>query len=280
MEPRLEANRDNWNSRVKIHVESRFYDVEGWLRDTPGPSPREIEALGNLEGKSLVHLQCHFGMDTLRWAREGAIVTGLDFSPAAIDEATSLAHRAGLSKRASFVCANVYDAPQVLSGSRFDIVYVSLGSLCWLPDVTAWGGVVADLLAPGGRLYLHDVHPFTSCFDDAGERVIYDYFEEPNSPFIFDNTSTYTDGEELSATRTYEWNHSIGEIICALIEHGLVLDSLSEHDWTLFQQFPWLVENASGQLVVPEGRPRIPLSFTLLSHLPSEGDEPLDSTEG
>ena len=91
MEPRLEANRDNWNSRVKVHVESRFYDVEGWLRDTPGPPPREMEALGNLEGKSLVHLQCHFGMDTLRWAREGAIVTGLDFSPEAIDEATSLA---------------------------------------------------------------------------------------------------------------------------------------------------------------------------------------------
>ncbi len=223
-----------------------------------------------MAGKTLVHLQCHFGMDTLRWARAGATVTGLDFSPAAIDEATSLAERAGLSERASFVCANVYDAPRAFPGRRFDVVYVSLGSLCWLPDVAAWGGVVADLLAPGGKLYLHDVHPFTSCFDDDGERVIYSYFEEPDSPFIFDSTSTYTDGEELSATRTYEWNHSIGEIVAALIGRGLVLDSLTEHDWTLFHQFPWLEENASGLLVVPEGRPRIPLSFTVLAHVPSK----------
>lgn len=269
MEPRLEANLMNWNSRVRVHVDSRFYDVEGWLLSAPGPPAREIEALGLLKGKTLVHLQCHFGMDTLRWARAGAIVTGLDFSPAAIDEATSLAERAGLSERTSFVCANVYDASQALSGKRFDVVYVSLGSLCWLPDVATWGGVVADLLAPGGRLYLHDVHPFTSCFDDDGERVIYGYFEESNNPFIFDSTSTYTDGEELSATRTYEWSHSIGEIVAALIGQGLVLDSLIEHDWTLFHQFPWLRENASGLFVVPEDRPRIPLSFTVLAHVPS-----------
>lgn len=152
MEPRLEANLANWNSRVSVHAESRFYDVEGWLRNAPGPQQREIEALGNVEGKTLVHLQCHFGMDTLRWAWAGATVTGLDFSPAAIHEAISLAKRAGLSERASFVCANVYDAPQALSGQRFDIVYVSLGSLCWLPDVNAWGAVVADLLAPGGEV--------------------------------------------------------------------------------------------------------------------------------
>jgi SAM-dependent methyltransferase len=268
MDSRLEANLNNWNSRVRVHAESRFYDVAGWLLKAPGPPSREIEALGDLEGKTLVHLQCHFGMDTLQWARAGAIVTGLDFSPAAIDEAVSLAERAGLSERASFVCANVYDAPHALSGNRFDVVYVSLGALCWLPNVAAWGAVVADLLAPGGRLYLHDGHPFTSCFDDDGEEVIYSYFEELNDPFVSDCASTYTDGEELSATRTYEWSHSISEIVAALIEHGLVLDSLIEHDWTLFRRFPWLEETASGVLVIPEGRPRIPLSFTLLAHAP------------
>ena len=279
MEPRLEANRTNWNSRVRVHAESRFYDVEGWLRNAPGPPSREIEALGDLEGKTLVHLQCHFGMDTMQWARVGATATGLDFSPAAIDEATSLAERAGLSERASFVCANVYDAPQALSGKRFDVVYVSLGSLCWLPDVATWGEVVANLLAPGGRLYLHDVHPFTSCFDDDGERVIYSYFEETDDPLIFDSTTTYTDGEELRASRIYEWNHSIAEIISALIGPGLVLGSLTEHDWTLFRQFPWLVENASGQFIVSEGRPRIPLTFTLLAHAPSKVEEPPSSSE-
>ena len=259
----------NWNSRVGVHAKSRFYDVEGWLHNAPGPPPREVEALGDVTGKTLVHLQCHFGMDTLSWARAGATVTGLDFSPAAIDEATSLAIRAGLSERASFVCANVYDASEALQRKRFDVVYVSLGSLCWLPDVAAWGEVVADLLAPRGRLYLHDVHPFTSCFDDDGEHVIYSYFEEPDSPNVSDYAFTYTDGEELSAIRTYEWNHSIGEMVAALLEHGLVLDSLTEHDWTLFRQFPWLEETVSGLFAVPEGRPRIPLSFTILAHRPS-----------
>jgi SAM-dependent methyltransferase len=279
MEPRLAANLENWNDRVRVHAESRFYDIEGWLLKAPGPPPREIEALGDVQGKTLVHLQCHFGMDTLQWARAGATVTGLDFSPAAIDEAISLAERAGLSERASFVCANVYDAPKALSGKRFDVVYISLGALCWLPDVAAWGAVVADLLAPGGKLYLHDGHPFTSCFDDDGERVIYSYFEELDDPYVSDSAFTYTDGKELSATRTYEWNHSIGEIVTALIGRGLVLDSLTEHDWTLFQRFPWLEATVSGLLVVPEGRPRIPLSFTLLAHAPGEVEELLNSAE-
>lgn len=268
MEPRLEANLENWNDRVGIHAESRFYDVEGWLLKAAGPPTREIEALGDLEGKTLVHLQCHFGMDTLQWARAGAIVTGLDFSPVAIDEAISLAERAGLSERASFVCANVYDAPRALPSKRFDVVYVSLGALCWLPDVAAWGAVVADLLAPGGRLYLHDGHPFASCFDDDGGQIIYSYFEELDDPYVSDNAYTYTDGEGLGATRTYEWNHSLGEIVAALVGRGLVLDSVTEHDWTHFQRFPWLVETTSGLFVVPEGRARIPLSFTVLAHAP------------
>lgn len=268
MDSRLEANLENWNNRVRVHAESRFYDVEGWLGKAPGPPRREIEALGDVEGKTLVHLQCHFGMDTLQWARAGATVTGLDFSPAAIDEAISLAERAGLSARASFVCANVYDAPRALAGKRYDIVYVSLGALCWLPNVAAWGAVVSDLLASGGTLYLHDGHPLTSCFDDDGERIVYGYFEEPEEPFVSDSPSTYTDGEELGATRTYEWNHSLGEIVAALVGSGLVVDSLTEHDWSLFQRFPWLEETASGLLVTPKGRPRIPLSFTLLAHAP------------
>jgi SAM-dependent methyltransferase len=279
MERRLETNRLNWDSRVGVHTKSQFYDVEGWLHHAPGPPSREIEALGDLEGKSLAHLQCHFGLDTLRWARAGAIVTGVDFSPVAIEEATLLAERAGLSNRASFLCANVYDAPRALLGRKFDVVYVSLGSLCWLPDVVAWGGVVADLLVPGGRLYLHDVHPFTSCLDDDGERLIYSYFEEPANPFVFDSTSTYTDGEPLSSSRTYEWNHSIGEVVGALIGRGLILDSLAEHDWTLFKQFPWLVEDASGLLVTPEGRPRMALSFTVLAHSPSKFEEPQNSSD-
>lgn len=266
MDPRFEANRVNWESRVAIHARSAFYDVENWLVQAPGPLAREADALGDLRGKSVVHLQCHFGMDTLRLARAGAVVVGVDFSSAAIDEAIALAARAGLSDRSTFVCANVYDAPTVLLGRQFDLVYVSLGSLCWLSDIAAWGKVVARLLVPGGRLFVHDVHPFSESLDDSGERVTYGYFEEPDHPLVFESTRTYTDGEEIPASLTYEWNHSIGEIVTALISQGLALDSLTEHDWTVFQQFPWLVASPAGVHAIPEDRVRIPLSFTLLAH--------------
>ncbi len=264
MEPFFDANLANWDECVGIHLRSEFYGVEQWLRDAPGPRPREIDALGDVEGKTLVHLQCHFGMDTLQWARAGATVTGVDFSPMAIEAATALAIRAGLADRATFVCANVYDAPAALAGQRFDVAYVSLGALCWLPDVARWGEVVASVLAPGGRLYLHDVHPLSSCLDDE-EHVVYGYFEEPDSPFVGDWDTSYTDGGTLTATRTYEWNHSIGETVMALIDQGLVIDSLIEHDWTVFRQFPSLVEISKGCFAFPVGRPRMPLSFTVLA---------------
>ena len=127
-------NRANWDERTAIHLESRAYDVEGWIRDGKGPPPRELEALGDVSGLRLLHLQCHIGLDTLAWARAGASVTGLDFSPAAIAAATEITERAGLSGRARFVCADVYDACEALDHATFDVVYVSLGSLCWLPS--------------------------------------------------------------------------------------------------------------------------------------------------
>ena len=266
MESPLDVNLRNWEDRVKIHVRSAFYDVPGWLRRAPYPPARETQVLGNVRGKTLVQLQCHFGMDALCWARAGSVVTGLDFSPSAIDEARALAVQAGLADRSTFVCANVYDAREALGGQRYDVVYVSLGSLGWLPDITAWAEVVASLLSPGGKFYLHDVHPIASSFDDEGDRIIYSYFEEPDAPFVSDSDTTYTDGEHLASTRTFEWNHSIGEIVNALTRQGLIIDSLTEHDWTLFQQFPWLKETESGIYAVTADHPRFPLSFTLVAH--------------
>jgi SAM-dependent methyltransferase len=262
----LEANRANWNDRVGIHVASRFYDVDGWLRDKPGPTPLERQALGDVEGISLVHLQCHFGMDTLRWACVGATVTGVDFSPAAITEATNLAERAGLDDRSRFVCANVYDAPEALAGEQFDVVYVSLGSLCWLPSIEKWAQSVARLLRPGGRLYLHDVHPLSNSLDDDGERFSFGYFEAPE-PLTFDSTETYTDGAGITSTTTYEWNHSLAELFGALRANGLVVDAFEELDWTVWRQFPWLEESDVGAWTIPTNRPRIPLAFTLVAHL-------------
>jgi SAM-dependent methyltransferase len=262
---RMAANRRNWEERVPIHLASRFYDVDQWLRTRPGPREREVAALGEVNGLDLVHLQCHFGLDTLAWADAGARVTGLDFSSAAIEAATDLARRAGLDGRATFVCANVYQAAAALSPATFDIVYVSLGALCWLPSVEGWADQVAALARPGGRLYLHDGHPLAWSLAYDTPVLEHTYFEEPD-PYVDDSEETYTDADgPLVNVRSYEWNHSLGQVVTALVERGLRLDTLEEHDWTVHQQFPWLIETAPGHWTTPPGRSRLPLSFTVVA---------------
>ncbi|HXQ90669.1 MAG TPA: class I SAM-dependent methyltransferase [Acidimicrobiales bacterium] len=256
-------NRASWDERVPIHVASEFYDVEGWLREGRGPRPEESAALGDVSGLDLVHLQCHFGLDTLAWARVGARVTGLDFSGPAIDQARALARRAGLQDRATFVCADVYDAVEALEHATYDVVYVSLGALSWLPSVDRWAHVVASLLRPGGRLFLHDVHPLSNALSHDGLVVEHTYFEEED-PVVDDSDVTYTDGTySLSVQRTYSWNHSLGEIVSAVVGRGLVLERLEEHDWTSFARFTWLVRDADQHFSLPATKPRVPLSFSL-----------------
>ncbi len=268
----IAINRANWDERVPIHVASRFYDVERWLTERPGPRPWEIEVLGDVAGLDVVHLQCHFGLDTLALANAGATVTGVDFSGAAIAEARSLAERAGLADRARFVEVDVFGAAEALSPDQFDLVYVSLGALCWLPTVDRWAAQVAALLRPGGRLYLHDGHPLAWALADGALRVEHSYFEE-REPYVDDVDTTYTDGDgRLTNARAYEWNHSIGEIVTAVIASGLRVIELTEHDWTVWARFPWLVETDDHRWATPEGRPRVPLSFTLLASRQLFGD--------
>ena len=266
----LAANRDWWDAAVPVHLGSDFYDVEGWLAEGRGPKEREAVLLGDVTGLDLVHLQCHFGKDTLSWARAGARVTGLDFSPAAIDAARSLAERAGLGGRADFVCGPVAGAFDALGGRTFDIVYVSLGALCWLPSVDVWATQVGELLRPGGRLLLHEVHPVSMALADEDLPVVYPYFEQA-APYADTTAGTYADTtatEALPGDTTYGWNHGLGEIVGALLGQGLRLDRLDEHDWTSFPRYPWLVETGEEEFVTPEDRLRVPLSFTLLASRP------------
>jgi SAM-dependent methyltransferase len=274
VDERLEANRASWDERTAVHLESRFYDVEGWLRDRRGPRPRELEALGDVSGLKLLHLQCHFGLDTLAWARAGAIVTGLDFSPAAIAAARDLAERSGLSGAAEFVCADVYDAVDALGHETFDIVYVSLGALCWLPSVDRWAGQVGALVTPGGRLYVHDGHPVADALADDSLVIENAYFEVPE-PYVDDSGDTYTDSERpLTNRRSYSWSHGLGETINALIGHGLRLEWIVEHDWTSFPRFPFLVEHGHHHWTTPAGMVRIPMSFSLLASRPADDTRP------
>jgi SAM-dependent methyltransferase len=277
MDEHLDANRAHWDDRAAIHLESHFYDVEGWLRDRPGPRARELDALGDVDGLTLAHLQCHFGLDTLAFARAGATVTGLDFSPTAIDAARQIAQQAGLASASTFVCANVDDAPTALDHATFDIVYVSLGALCWLPSVERWARAAATLLVrPGGRLYLHDIHPLAWALADDAFTLTYTYFEQAE-PLAIDEPQTYTDQDRpLAHPRNYEWNHSLGEIVTALIGAGLRITRLVEHDWTVHQAWPWLVPvppahgvgSREHRWTNPASMPRVPLTYTLMAERP------------
>ncbi len=265
---RKAANRANWDERTGVHLRSAFYDVEAWLRERRGPRADEIEAIGDVTDLRLLHLQCHFGLDTLAWARVGAEVTGLDFSPTAIDAARDLAVRAGLEDRAEFVCADVNDAVDVLGGATFDVVYVSLGALCWLPSVERWAEQVGALVTPGGRFFIHDGHPLSDALAEDTLVLENDYFEEA-APYVDDSGETYADADAaLANRRNYTWNHGIGETVTALIRNGLRLEWLVEHDWTVFNRFSWLVPNEDGRGTTPPGMPRVPLSFSLLATRP------------
>ena len=170
-----ELNRAWWDERTPLHVTSAFYDVEGFRAGRSDLRPFEVEEMGDVAGRELVHLQCHFGLDTLSWARLGAHVTGLDFSHPAIDAARALTDELGMD--AAFVVSDVYDAPQTLART-FDIVYTGIGALCWLPDIPRWAGVVRDLLRPGGVLYLVETHPMSDVLGDEDLVARYPYFHD------------------------------------------------------------------------------------------------------
>ena len=256
-----ETNRANWDERVPIHARGDFYDVASFLSGDERLRPFELEEVGDVSGRDLLHLQCHFGIDTLSWARRGARATGLDFSAPAVETARELAAEIGLE--AEFVVSDVYDAREALGGRGFDIVYTGLGALIWLPDIRRWAGVVAGLVRPGGFLYLSEFHPFADVFGDEDLTVEHDYFHS-EEPHVWDEPGTYADLDaETTHNVTYEWHHPISDVVSALIEAGLVLEFLHEHDYTLFPRWPFLEKSGFDAYRVPEGRPRIPLMYSL-----------------
>ena len=264
------ANRRNWDERVAIHRRDRggFYQVERFLAGEKRLHAIEWGELGDIAGRRLIHLQCHFGLDTLVLARHGADVIGLDFSPAAIAEARGLAAETGLATE--FVCADVYEARQAVEG-EFDIAYVTWGTICWLPDVTAWARTVTALLKPRGYLYFADAHPNMLILEEHDGRLVHEYpIDTPaDAPLVFDTPNTYSgDPTPLAATRTYEWIHSISRVVGALLDAGLSLDFLHEHDGLPWPPFPMCVRGSDGLWHLPDAVPAFPLSYSLRARKP------------
>jgi SAM-dependent methyltransferase len=261
-----ETNRAMWDERVPIHVGSDFYDVDGFLAGATTLRPFELEELGDVDGRTLVHPQCHFGLDTLSWARRGARVTGLDFSGPAVEAARDVAARAGLE--AGFVQADVHDAVQALGGRRFDVVYTGLGAINWLPDIERWAQVMVELLEPGGTFYLAEFHPFSWVFGDDDRTVDASYFSD--GPVLFDDPpGSYADlNAPTQHNRSIEWNHGLGETVSALISAGLRIELLHEHDYTLFPRWPDLQVSGRHFYRLPEGEPSLPLMYSLRATRP------------
>jgi SAM-dependent methyltransferase len=258
-------NRELWDERVPIHVGGDFYDVEGFLGGASALRAFELEELGDVRGATLVHPQCHFGLDTLSWARLGARVTGLDFSGPAVEAARDVAARAGLD--ADFVQANVYDAPAALDGRRYDVVYTGLGALNWLPDIDRWAATMVALLEPGGRFYLAEFHPITDVFADEDLTIARSYFN--SEPLVWDEPGTYADlTAQTEHNRSIEWQHGVGDVVSALIAAGLRIELLHEHDHTLFPRWPFLVRDGAIWRT-PDEMPSLPLMYSVRATLPT-----------
>jgi SAM-dependent methyltransferase len=272
VEASFAANRSLWEAWTAVHAEGEYYDLAGFREGGVRLRPYEIEMVGDVAGKSLLHLQCHFGIDTLSWARLGARVTGADFSPAAIELATSLAADLGFPD-ARFVCSNLYDLPANLDGT-FNVVYTSRGVLGWLPGIRGWAAVVAHFLAPGGTFFITEAHPVFYAFDDEGVapgelRLRYPYFEHPE-PLVFPVQGSYADPDaDVGDLAEHGWDHGLGEIVTALIDAGLRIESLVEHPFVAWAA-PFLVEGPDDEWrLPPETRGELPLMFSLKATKPA-----------
>lgn len=256
----MEANKALWNVRTGLHTVSRFYDLEAFKAGECSLRATELQALGDVRGKSLLHLQCHFGQDSLSWARRGAVVTGLDFSEKAIETARQLAEELGLP--AQFVCANVLGAEQVL-GARYDIVFTSYGVVGWLPDLDAWARTIAACLAPGGRFFMVEFHPVFQMLDHEG-KLQYSYFPQsgPDHELM---EKTYADGLPHAPMDEYWWPHSLADLFSALRKAGLHTADFREYDFSAYCLHEDMVERAPQQWQHKKVGGRIPYMFSLMA---------------
>lgn len=247
----FEVNRATWNKKVSVHAQSDLYNMKAFKAGESSLNPYELKALANVKGKSLLHLQCHFGQDTLCWSRMGARCVGVDLSDEGITLAQQLSEELQLD--AQFICSNVLDTSKHVS-ETFDIVFTSYGVIGWLPDLKPWAQMIAERLKPGGIFYMVEFHPILWMFDYADGRPQMKYHYNQKEVIYDEYEGTYADTSSEMISKEYGWNHGLSEVINALIEAGLRIDFLNEYDESPYDVFPDLIALDSGMYKMKEQR--------------------------
>lgn len=251
-------NRESWNKRTALHLASDFYNVQGFLQGNSSLNSIELELLGDVRGKRILHLQCHFGQDSLSLARMGAQVTGIDLSDVAIESAKMLSKESGT--HAEFICCDLYDLPKHLD-AQFDIVFTSYGTIGWLPDLQKWAQVISKFLKSGGSFVFAEFHPVVWMFDDAFENIAYQYFK--SSAIIETTTGTYAEKEAAVTLESVNWNHALSEVFDNLVKEGISIDTFREYDYSPYNCFQNTVEFEPGKYRIEHLGNKIPMVYAL-----------------
>jgi SAM-dependent methyltransferase len=267
----FEENKQSWNKRAAVHKDSAFYDLDSFKKGKSSLNKIELDELGDVKGKSLLHLQCHFGMDTMSWAREGAIVTGVDFS----DEAINLAKEINdeLKLDAKFICSNIYDLKENAEALRYysspfgggwegaDIVFTSYGTIGWLPDLDKWAAIITHFLKPGGVFYIADFHPTLWMMDDDFEKIKFSYF---NAAVITEEISgSYSDRNAPIKSTEHGWNHPFSEIIGALLKQNLQIVLFNEFSYSPYNCFNNLEQGADDMWRIKGMGEKLPMMYSI-----------------
>lgn len=254
----LTINKESWNNKTEVHLNSEFYDLKGFINGKSSLNEIELNLLGDVRGKSILHLQCHFGQDTISLSRLGAQAIGIDLSDKAIEKARVLAKETKSDAR--FICCDIYDLPNHLD-QEFDLVFTSYGTIGWLPDLDKWAKIISRFLKPNGKFVFAEFHPVVWMFDDDFENIKYNYF---NSGAIVETESgTYAD-KNADITQEYVmWNHGFSEVINSLIKNGLTLNSLDEFDYSPYNCFNKTIEIAPNKYRIKHLDNKIPMVYAL-----------------
>lgn len=254
----LKINKEAWNNRVHIHVKSKFYNLEALMKGELSLPSLDIKLLGNINGKKVLHLQCHFGMDTISLARLGAKATGVDFSEKAIQKAEELSQK--LQMDTKFICSDIYSLPEVIN-EQFDVIYTSYGVINWLPDLDRWGEIISQLLKPSGKFVMVEFHPVLWMFDEGFKNIIYGYSSK--EPYIMEE-STYTDNGNEIKSKVVTWNYGLSEPINGLTKNSIFIEAMNEYYYSPFNLFASMVETGKNTFQITEKKDKIPLTYSLI----------------